>query len=486
MGAILMWTPTADEIKKTHIQQALESHHLDSYEQLHADSVQNWESFWQSMIAQFKIRFFKSPAATADISQGIERIYWLPGAELNIAASALESREPEFKAIEFQRPNGSRESWSYAELNQKSRQVAEGLKRLGLQKGDAIAIDMMMTAESVAIYLGIILMGGVVVSIADSFPAEEIAKRLRISNAKLIFTQDFLLRGEKTFPLFERIVAANSPPAIVLSLREKGTVSLRSGDLFWSEFLPQEELKEAAKCLAEDPINILFSSGTTGDPKAIPWNHTTPIKAASDAFWHHNLQEGDIVCWPTNLGWMMGPWLIFASLLNRCTIAVFEGSPLEREFCEFVSDSRVTMLGVVPSLVKNWRKNKLLEAVDWSYIKCFSSTGEASSPEDYTWLMSAGQKPNVTKPILEYCGGTEIGGAYISSALTKPNEPSIFNAKVMGVDFVVLNDLGHPCSQGEVGEVFLKTPSMGLSTRLLNRDHHKIYFEACPEGLQAW
>lgn len=174
-----MWTPTADEIKKTHIQQALESHHLDSYEQLHADSVRNWESFWQSMIAQFKVRFFKSPAATADISQGIERISWLPGAELNIAASALESREPELKAIEFQRPNGSRESWSYAELNQKSRQVAEGLKRLGLQKGDAIAIDMMMTVESVAIYLGIILMGGVVVSIADSFPAEEIAKRLR-------------------------------------------------------------------------------------------------------------------------------------------------------------------------------------------------------------------------------------------------------------------------------------------------------------------
>ena len=71
----------------------------------------------------------------------------------------------------------------------------------------------------------------------------------------------------------------------------------------------------------DETITILFSSGTTGAPKAIPWNHTTPIKSASDGFYHHNIQAGDTICWPTNLGWMMGPWLVFATLINKGTIA---------------------------------------------------------------------------------------------------------------------------------------------------------------------
>ena len=94
-----------------------------------------------------------------------------------------------------------------------------------------------------------------------------------------------------------------------------------------------------------------------------------------------------MIAWPTNLGWMMGPWLIYASLLNGAAIAVYEGNPLGAGFARFVEVAEVAMLGVVPSLVKAWRASGVLDTVNWRAIRRFSSTGEASQPEDMAWLM---------------------------------------------------------------------------------------------------
>jgi acyl-coenzyme A synthetase/AMP-(fatty) acid ligase len=91
---------------------------------------------------------------------------------------------------------------------------------------------------------------------------------------------------------------------------------------------------------------------SAGDPKAIPWTHVTPLRCGADAFFHQDVRPGDAVCWPTNMGWMMGPWLVYAALLNSATIAIFQGSPLGRPFGQFVEQARVTTLGLVPSIFK--------------------------------------------------------------------------------------------------------------------------------------
>ena len=168
-------------------------------------------------------------------------------------------------------------------------------------------------------------------------------------------------------------------------------VDLRAGDVRWNDFLSPNERFEAVPCAPEDTINVIFSSGTTGDPKAIPWDHTTPIKCGSDGMYHQDIRPGDVVCWPTNLGWMMGPWLVYAGLLNRAAIALYEGAPTERGFCEFVQDARVTMLGLVPSIVKSWRSTGAADGFDWSALRTYSSSGEASDPHDYGWLMKLNQ-----------------------------------------------------------------------------------------------
>jgi acetyl-CoA synthetase len=266
----------------------------------------------------------------------------------------------------------------------------------------------------------------------------------------------------------------------VLSEKQDARVELRAGDLRWNDFLSPNEQFEAVLCAPEDSINIIFSSGTTGDPKAIPWDHTTPIKCGSDGMYHQDIRPGDIVCWPTNLGWMMGPWLVFAALLNRAAIALYEGAPTERGFCEFIQDVKATMLGLVPSIVKSWRSTGAADGFDWSHLRTYSSSGEASDPRDYDWLMKLNQPDGSSRPIIEYCGGTEIGGGYVTSTVIEAHRPSEFNAKAMGSDFVVLNGEGKPCIAGEAGEVFICPPAIGLSARLLNADNDAVYYSNCP------
>lgn len=470
------WTPSPEFIATTNMAWLMQQAGAESYDALHRWSVEQREAYWEQTISRLGIRFRTPYRQILDLSDGVEAAHWLPGAKLNIAESCF-SAPPDSIAIIHQSEEGALQSMSVGELKALTDRVAANLVRIGLKPDDAVAIFMPMTAESVALYLGIIKAGCVVVGIADSFQPREVATRLRLSQAKAIFTQDVLLRGGKTFPLYAHVEQAEGPLAIVVPAADGMRVDLRAGDLSWDEFLQADGPFEAVLRDPEDLSNILFSSGTTGDPKVIPWNHTTPIKCAADAHFHQNIHPSDVVVWPTSLGWMMGPWLIYAGLVNRATIGLYSGAPTGRGFGQFVAAARTTMLGVVPSLISTWRATKCLEGLDWSSIRAFSSTGECSRPDDMHWLMQVpGDKP---VPIVEYCGGTELAGAYIANTLTRPCAPGVFNTPTLGLDLMILDDAGQPAFQGEL---FIVPPSIGNSTRLLNGDHHSIYFDEVPIG----
>ena len=417
------WVPTQNSIKQANITVFMSELNMHDVKTFHRYTVDHYEDFWQRVIKKLKLVFKKNPEHICDLSQGASAPVWLKGARLNIAESCFTAAD-DAVAIIYEDQNKKLHSLSFGELNQLSNRVANSLTARGFTAGDAIAIAMPMDRFAVAIYLGIIKMGGVVVSIADSFSSQEIALRLKIANAKGFFTQDFTLRGEKKFPLYEKVQAANAPGVIVLPTIADTPVqsALREGDIAWSDFLNDNIHFTAAICDPMSACNILFSSGTTAEPKAIVWNHTTPIKAASDAFFHQNIQPNDVLAWPTNLGWMMGPWLIYAAFINRAAIALYTDAQRERAFGEFIARAKVTMLGVVPTLVAAWRQTRCMEQLNWNAIKVFSSTGECSNPDDMSYLMSlAGNKP-----VIEYCGGTEIGGAYVSSTVVQENIPALF------------------------------------------------------------
>jgi acetyl-CoA synthetase len=466
------WVPSPAFIDTTNMAWLMKQVGVGSYEEVHRWSVQHREDFWKLVIGRLGIRLRRPFSRVMDLSGGVESPCWLPDARLNIVESCF-TAPPKSPAIIYQAEGGEIKSMSVEELEALSQNVAANLKRLGFSAGDPLAIIMPMTAVAVAIYLGIIMAGAIVVGIADSFQPREIAQRLKTSKARAVFVQDVNERDHRQLPLYANVIQAAGPMAIVLPASEKIQMTMRPGDVQWDDFLQPIRPEQTHIADPGETINILFSSGTTGDAKAVPWTQTTPIKCAMDAHFHQNVHAGDLLVWPTNLGWMMGPWLVFASLLNGATLGLFYGAPTGREFGEFVQNSKATMLGVVPGLVKTWRNSRCMDRLDWSRIKLFSSTGECSSADDMGWLMQfAGGKP-----VIEYCGGTEIGGGYITGTLTKACEPGTFNAPALGLDIVILDLNGRPTDSGEL---FIVPPSIGLSTALLNQDHHEIYFSEIP------
>jgi len=471
------WHPDKEVIENSNIHRMMLQNGFNDYAEFWKWSASDKPEFWRQTLSNLGILLKRKYDRILDLSQGEERAKWIPGAQLNIVDSCFQNVD-DSTAVVFQEENGPLQRVSQKQLLQKVNRVANSLVSEGLVPGDRIAIDMPMTLEAVCIYLGAIKAGIVVATIADSFTPNEIEVRMRITRPKLLFTQDLLHRAGKTLPMYAKVLEAQPPKTIVVYTSQAGP-KLREGDKYFSDFLVEKDEFESHVCDPGDAITILFSSGTTGEPKAIPWNHVTPVKGASDGYYHHDIHSNDVICWPTNLGWMMGPWLIFAALINKASIALYYGAPLGEGFGRFVQDARVTMLGVVPSIVRQWKITSCNEAFDWSNIKCFSSTGEASNPDEMTYLMNlAGNKP-----VIEYCGGTEIGGGYVTSTVVQTNIPSTFSSQALGGEFVLLDENDEPA---DAGEMFLIPPIPGLSSELLNRDHHEVYFKGNPRhrGIQ--
>ena len=476
-GPLPAWWPAPERIAESNIGWLIREVGVRSYGELHRWSVEHRAEFWGRMIERLGIVFERRPEVMLDDRQGPADPRWLPGALLNIVDSCFQPSACTIAVAIGREGSDAIETVTYGELEALVTRVANGLIEHGLAPGRGIALYMPMNLECVAAYLGVIRAGSFVVSIADSFAAHELGRRLDIGGAHAIVTVAEVERAGKRIPLYDKVVEAGGPPAIVIPSGERRP--LRPGDLWWPDLLGDDTPHPV---VASDPYattNVLFSSGTTGDPKAIPWNHLTPIKAAADGHLHQDIGPGSVVAWPTNIGWMMGPWLIYASLINRACMALYEGTPNGPGFARFVERAGVTMLGVVPSLVAAWRASGACHGVDWSRIELFSSTGEPSNRPDYLWLMS---RAGYRAPVIEYCGGTEIGGGYVTGTVVQPASPATFTTPALGLDLVILDDHGRPAGDGADGEVFLVPPSIGLSQSLLNRDHHEVYYAGCPAG----
>jgi acetyl-CoA synthetase len=473
------WRPSEEQLAASNLGRLIDELGYDSYSALHAWSVDHRADFWEMVIERLGIVLLKPPVRLMGNLEDPRHPEWLPSAQMNCVDSCFTSPREKPAVIVGSETTESLETLSYGELERLVDRVANGLLRHGFSVGDAIALYMPMTLECVAAYLGIVRAGCRVVSIADSFSPVEIAKRMKIGQARSVITVASFLRGGKRIGLYDKVRQAAAEHAIVIpSVAEDDSV-VRDGDLSWIDLLGDDEPFESRIAEPYHITNVLFSSGTTADPKAIPWTHLTPIKCAMDGHFHQDIRTDDVVAWPTNIGWMMGPWLIYASLINGASMALYEGSPSGEGFTRFVRQAGVSVLGTVPSLVRAWRTADAVPFSAWEGVRVFSSTGEPSNREDYLWLMS---RSGYRAPVIEYCGGTEIGGGYITGTVVQPASPATFTTPTLGLDFVILDPENAPVDAGGEGELFLRPPSIGLSEELLNRDHDDVYYSGCPAG----
>ena len=472
-GPAPAWAPSESDIRQSNLQGVMDRVGAQTSEEFSVWALEDPGRFWSTMVEALAIRFETRPRSGVDFSRGHANLRWLPGARLNIALSCFR-KAADAPALIARNEAGRERTLSYGELERLSREFAGALARQGIRTGDAVALVLPLTIEAVAAYLGIILAGAVAVCIAESFAPPEIERRVRIAGARLVVTQDVLVRSGKTLPLYEKLKVASLPPMVVVPSGEANATALRKQDALWDAFLADVQAASAVIGDPSDTITILFSSGTTADPKAILWPHTTPIKCAVDGFLYQDIHPDDVITWPTSMGWMMGPWLIFAGLMNRATVALFDGHPASTPFVNFVESAGVTVLGVIPSLVSAWSSTRVWDRADWSKVRLFSSTGECSQPEQMLVLMAR----SGYRPVIEYCGGTEIGGGYLASTVLRPVAPSHFNQAAFGLRLQPFDDRGRPANRGEV---FLSGAAIGLSTQVLNGDHHGTYYAGAPE-----
>ncbi|KAG2534458.1 hypothetical protein PVAP13_9NG066137 [Panicum virgatum] len=496
------WFPSPIDSRQTNLGRLMEANGpkllgpaykdpITSFNLFYKFSVENQEVYWSMVLKQLAVKFQKEPKSILSTSDTSKKGgTWLQGAVLNIAECCLLpcpslNRTDDSTAIVW-RDEGHDDypvnRMSLKELRSQVITAANALDTM-FHKGDPIAIDMPMTCNAVIIYLAIILGGFVVVSIADSFAPLEIGTRMGVSKAKAIFTQDFIIRGGKKVPLYSRVVQGSSSKAVVIpATGDYLGVTLRNGDMSWKDFLCRASGRSPIYSPVYQSVdaltNILFSSGTTGEPKAIPWSQLSPIRCAADTWAHMDVRPQDIFCWPTNLGWVMGPIALYACLLNGATLALYHGSPLGRDFCKFVQDAGVTLLGSVPSLVKSWKAGNCVKGLDWTKIRVLGTTGESSDIDDNLWLTSH----TSYKPIVECCGGTELASSYIQGSLLQPQAFGAFSGASMSTGFVILDEQGTPYPDDVpcAGEVGLFPLHFGATNWLLNADHDKVYFGGMP------
>ena len=342
-GPPIAWEPDDAVREHSNLFQLQNELGLQSYEALHRFSVDEPEAFWSRVLVRLGIVFENKPQRILDLDnlgRGVKHPRWLPGAELDITRSCFTAPRDK-TAIVFGREDHSLVSLSYEQLEKEVDRFAEGLRARGFESGDGVALYMPMTPECVIAYLGTVRAGCRVVSVADSFSAAELHGRIDIVGARAIVTVSTYRCGERVIELYRKVRDAvamfDDPPFVVVV----GPRELEDGDIAWDEFLKDDGSRPA---FVSDPYrvtNVLFSSGTTGTPKAIPWTQLTPIKAAMDAHFHQDVHPTDVVCWPTNIGWMMGPWLVYASFVNGATMALYEGVPTGAGFTAFVRGSAV-------------------------------------------------------------------------------------------------------------------------------------------------
>ncbi len=239
----------------------------------------------------------------------------------------------------------------------------------------------------------------------------------------------------------------------------------------WAELLRVGETKSSEANLeptdANDPLIILYSSGTTGRPKGIAHVHCGfPVKAAQDMAFGTDVGRGTRISWVTDIGWMMGPWLIYGALLNGATMVLYDGSPdypnADRMW-EFCAKHKVEILGISPTLIRvlSTKGDDLPKKHDLSSLRAFASTGEPWNPAPWYWLF---EKVGDSKlPIINYSGGTEISGGILMGNPLLPQKAGSFSAPCLGIDADILGEDGESVPAGEVGELAIRKPWIGMA-----------------------
>ncbi|KAA3648865.1 MAG: AMP-dependent synthetase [Chloroflexi bacterium] len=454
----------------------MQQHNINSFNDLMQRSTEDVAWFTEAVLNFLDIQFYKDYSQVVDLSKGIQWPDWVPGAEMNIVHNCLDKyigTETENQpAFIWEAEEGHSKSLTYGELYKKVNQTANALRSLGLGKGDAIGIYMPMTPEIVVALLAIAKIGGIILPLFSGYGVSAVVTRLADADARALFTADgFFRRSQPVAMKPTADEAAKQVPTLehmIVIHRADLDVPMQAGrDQWWDDLIPHQPTEaETERTSAEDTIMVIYTSGTTGTPKGAVHTHAGfPIKAAQDMAFGTDVRPGDVIYWMTDMGWMMGPWLVFGSLILGSTFFIYDGAPdypAPDRLWDMVAKHNITQLGVSPTLIRALipHGEEHFKKHDLSKLKYFASTGEPWNPGPWMWLFE--QVGESKLPIINYSGGTEISGGIVMGNPLLPLKPAAFSGPCPGIAADVFDEDGNSVIN-QVGELVIKAPWIGMT-----------------------
>jgi acetyl-CoA synthetase len=471
----IVWRPGAAHLDRSRMLAFARRHGLSDYDALVERAAADPTWFWGAVVDELGMLWTRPYDAVLDLSDGPEWPRWFVNGRMNYVTSAVDryvETRPDMIALVWEGEDGATLELTYRDLASQVNRVANGLRSLGVGKGDRVAIYLPMLAETAIATLACGKIGALFIPLFSGYGVEAAANRINDAGAKLLITADGFHRRGRYVPMKDTADAACAlAPSVerVLVVRRSGlNVTWNDArDAWWHEVTaaqPDECVVEDTA--AGDPYMLIYTSGTTGKPKGAVHVHAGfPIKAAQDLAFCFDLQDGDRLCWVTDLGWMMGPWMIAGGLIAGASLLLYEGTPDYPEpdrLWQVVERHGATVLGISPTLVRSLmgQGDEWIDRRQLPTLRALGSTGEPWNPGPWLWTFEHVGKGRC--PIVNYSGGTEISGGIVSATTIHPQKPCAFVGPVPGVPADVVDDAGHAV-RGAVGELVIRGPWVGMT-----------------------
>lgn len=444
--------------------------YLDQYKQ----SLNQPETFWAN--AAKAIDWDQTWSNVLDDSQA--PIYrWFSGAKLNTCYNALDRHvangRAEQAALIYDSPvTETKRTYSYQELLDKVSKLAGVLSSLGVTKGDRVLIYMPMIPEGVMAMLACARIGAVHSVVFGGFAANELATRINDAKPNVILSASCGLEGSRVIkykPLLDGAIelSDHKPAHTVILQRPQEQADMQEGrDIDWTTAVANATPVDCVSVEATDPLYILYTSGTTGQPKGVVRDNGGHAVAMMWTMKYlYNIEPGKVFWAASDIGWVVGhSYICYGPLLNGSTTVIFEGKPVGTPdpgaFWRVISEHKVASLFTAPTALRAIRKEdpdcEHIKKYDMSCMRALFLAGERCDPDTLFWAQD-----KLQVPVVDHWWQTETGWAIASNCLgleefpVKPGSPTM---PVPGYDIQFLDEAGQPVATGEMGAIAIKLP----------------------------